>query len=48
MLQYRAASFISIQALYDYKNEPKKEFVPEKQPAPEKKASEPSFLSGVE
>ncbi len=31
MLQYRAASFISIQALYDYKNEPKKEFVPEKQ-----------------
>ena len=29
-------------------NEPKKEFVPEKQPAPEKKVSEPSFLSGVE
>ena len=29
-------------------NEPKKEFVPEKQSAPEKKVNEPSFLSGVE
>ena len=29
-------------------NEPKKEFVPEKQPTQEKKVNEPSFLSGVE